>query len=268
MIFRRTALLLALVLLFSSHDYWFSAEKYILRKGDTVTLHLLVGDDLNADEERVTQRYKTTEFRLHTATGVENLLPAMPDSTLPVLRKKLNFNGLSLVSMERNFSKIALADSLFHRYLIHEYLIDALDTREKPGRKHATERERYARSLKALVQVGPPGTTDRTFAKRLGHRIELVPSQNPYLLKPGAQLEARLFFEGGPMAKKVVMALHKEPDGRFTELITYTDEAGFARFKLPYRGQWVLRTVHLRPCDGCPDADWESFWTAFSFAIP
>jgi hypothetical protein len=265
---RKTVLLFALALLLTSHDYWFSAEKYILKKGDTLTLHLLVGDDLTAEEERVTQRYKTTKFRLHTAGGVENLLPALPDSTLPVLRKKMTFTGLGLISMERNFSKIALPDSQFHRYLIHEYLIDALDAREKPGRKHATERERYARGLKALVQVGTPSTTDRTFAKRLGHRLELVPSQNPYLLKPGAQLEARLFFEGKPRAKKVVMALHKELDGKFTELITYTDEEGFARFKLPYRGQWVLRTVHLRPCEGCSDADWESFWTALSFAIP
>lgn len=268
MMFRKTAFLLALVVIFSSHDYWFSAEKYILKRGDTLTLHLLVGDDLNAEEERVFQRYKTTEFSFHTAAGTENLLPVVPDSTRPVLRKKLDFNGLALISMERNFSKITLADSLFHRYLIHEYQIGAMAAREKPGRKHAAERERYARSLKALVQVGPPSASDRTFAKRLGHRIEIVPSQNPYLLKPGAQLEAQLLFEGKPMAKTVLMALHKQVDGRFTELITYTDEAGFARFNLPYRGQWVLRAMHIRPCDGCPDADWESFWTALSFAIP
>ncbi len=264
----RRLLLLGVIVLLSSHDYWFSAEKYLLKKGDVLTLHLLVGDDLVAEEERVTQRYKTINYALHTAAGVENLLPAMPDSTLPILRKKLDFNGLGLISMERNFSRIPLADSLFHRYLIHEYQIDAMDAREKPGRKHAVERERYARSLKALVQVGPPSAADRTFAKRLGHRIEIVPSQNPYLLKPGAQLEAQLFFEGKPMLKKVIMALHKGPEGKFTELITYTDEQGFARFKLPYRGAWVLRTTHLRPCEGCPDADWESFWTAFSFAIP
>ncbi|MCY7351088.1 MAG: DUF4198 domain-containing protein [Cytophagaceae bacterium] len=269
MLFRKNVLWLALLsLLLTSHDYWFSAEKFILKKGDTLTLHLLVGDDLNAEEERVVQRYKTINYALHTAAGAENLLPAMQDSTLPILHKQLNFNGLGLISMERNFSRITLVDSMFHRYLIHEYQIDAMDTREKPGRKHARERERYARSLKVLVQVGQPNSADRTFARRLGHRIEIIPGQNPYLMKPGNLLEAQLLFEGKPMLKKVIMALHKEPDGKFTELITYTDEQGFARFKLPYRGAWVLRTTHLRPCQNCPDADWESFWTAFSFAIP
>jgi uncharacterized GH25 family protein len=262
------ALLLGLGLLLSAHDYWFSASAFVLKKGETLRLRLLVGDDLEPEEERVFQRHKTVSFQLHTATGTENLLPAAKDSSLPALQKRLDFNGLGLISMERNFSQLEMDSVKFHRYLIHEFLVDAMEAREQPGRKHRIERERYARAIKALVQVGTPAATDETYRKRLGHKIELILLQNPYRLKPGSLLEAQLFFEGKPLVKKVLMALHKQPDGKFTELITYTDEEGIARFKLNRPGPWVLRTTHLLPCAGCPDVDWESFWTSYSFELP
>jgi uncharacterized GH25 family protein len=262
------ALLLLSTSLLLAHDYWLLASSFILKKGQTLTLRLLVGDDLEPEEERVFQRHKTVSFQLHTATGTEDLLPAAKDSTLPVLQKRLDFNGLGLISMERNFSRLEMDSVKFHQYLIHEFLVDAMDAREQPGRKHRVERERYARAIKSLVQVGTPAATDATYRKRLGHKIELILLQNPYRLRPGDLLEAQLFFEGKPLVKKVLMALHKAPDGTFTELITYTDDEGIARFKLKRPGPWVLRTTHLLPCDDCPDVDWESFWTSYSFELP
>jgi hypothetical protein len=29
---------------------------------------------------------------------------------------------------------------------------------------------------------------------------------------------------------------------------------------------WLIRSVYLRPCKGCKDVDWESYWAAYSFA--
>ena len=33
------------------------------------------------------------------------------------------------------------------------------------------------------------------------------------------------------------------------------------------RGAWLVRTVHIQRCFGCEDAEWESFWAAYSFAL-
>jgi len=38
-------------------------------------------------------------------------------------------------------------------------------------------------------------------------------------------------------------------------------------FTLGQRGAWLVRTVHMQRCIGCDDADWESFWAAYSFAL-
>lgn len=32
-------------------------------------------------------------------------------------------------------------------------------------------------------------------------------------------------------------------------------------------GAWVVRAVHMQRSEGCSDVQWESFWTAYSFAV-
>jgi uncharacterized GH25 family protein len=46
-----------------------------------------------------------------------------------------------------------------------------------------------------------------------------------------------------------------------------TDKDGMASFVLDRPGQWLIRLVHMRRCRDCADADWESFWAAYSFGL-
>ena len=63
-----------------------------------------------------------------------------------------------------------------------------------------------------------------------------------------------------------MFALHRAADGALTRLSATTDTRGVVRFKLAQSGMWLVRAVYLRPCKGCKDVDWESFWAAYSFA--
>ena len=47
-----------------------------------------------------------------------------------------------------------------------------------------------------------------------------------------------------------------------------SDANGRVEVTLDKSGAWLIRTVHMRRCAGCTDADWEGFWTSYSFAIP
>lgn len=264
--------ILTLLVFFSptliAHDYWLEAEKFLLQSGETLKVHLLVGDDLKADEERPLQKSKTLSFDLYTPKGKENLLTQLADSALPVLHKKMENEGLGLLTMERDFSQIILEDEKFESYLHHEHLIGAMEQRLKNG-KRKQERERYARSIKCLFKVGKANPKNNNlFSKVIGQKIELILLQNPYALTKGDLLEAQLFFKGQPLPKTAVMALYKNREGKTAELINYTDDEGKVLFRIKESGLWVIRTTHLFPCEGCQEVDWESHWASFSFAIP
>ena len=47
-----------------------------------------------------------------------------------------------------------------------------------------------------------------------------------------------------------------------------TFKAGQVTIKLNQTGPWLLRLVHMRRCVGDAKVDWESFWSAYSFALP
>lgn len=226
-----------------------------------------------AEAERPLAKSKTLMFRLRTADGrTEDLLPTLPDSNLPVLTRRFDAPGPALVTMRRDFSYITLSDSAFRGYLKHESLTHVEIQRALKGPR-PQERERYARNLKALVQVGTAGQGSTLHSQRVGQELEIVLLQNPYTLQPGSTLTAQLLYQGKPLATHPLFALHKAPDGKFTELIQLTNAEGKAAFTLPATGVWVVRTVHLFTCKGCPTtgptaADWESQWAAFTFELP
>ncbi len=259
---------ICLFLTLSAHDYWLEAENYLLKKGETLVLHLLVGGDLDPEIERPLQKEQTLSFQLHTAQGSKDLLASQADSTFPVLKQKVDFEGLGLISMERDFSLISLHDTAFHNYLLHEYLIGVIEQRKKIGHR-TEEKERYARAIKALVKSGSNATQGKDlYKKRLGQKLEIILLQNPYELKAGDIIEAQLFYDQQPLTNKPIMALHKDPQGKFSELITYTDEEGKAIFRLKESGFWLIRSLHLYPCENCGEVNWESYWASYSFVLP
>ena len=67
--------------------------------------------------------------------------------------------------------------------------------------------------------------------------------------------------------RHTVVAVHRAADDALTKFAVVTDTRGVARFTLAQPGTWLIRSVYLRPCKGCKDADWESFWASYSFAL-
>lgn len=270
-LFRRLArlcLLLAVPLLLahlaSAHDYWLSPQRFFFERGDTLAVHLYVGDDLEVDFEQVYLEGRTTRFDLVTASGTLDLRTATADSTRPVLTHVLDTEGLGLLTMERDVFHHVLSDSAFSHYLVHEGLAEIEAARDARGHRPA-ERERYARTLKALVQVGPEPTGD-LYRRQLGQPLEIVLLQNPYRLRPGDALDAQVFLDGEPLADWPVTALHRDGP-HLSEQVARTDADGVARFTLTASGPWLVRLVHLVPCAECADADWESWWSSYAFSV-
>lgn len=258
-------LILLLINLSLAHDYWLQPNKFVLSKGDTLIIHLYVGDKLNKEIERELQKDMTLKFEILTNNKSFNLLDEFPDKMFPVVKRKVDFEGLALVVMERNYAYINLNRKEFLEYLSHEELSEAKELmKELPARE--LEREKYTRYIKSLIVAGSDLDSD-IYKKVLGQKLEIILINNPYKLKPGDSIEAQVLFEGKPLVNKTVTGYNIYGD-QFFEYKAKTDRDGKVKFKVIHSGLWLIRLVHLLPCTDCKDADWESFWASFSFEIP
>ena len=279
---RKTAIVtitLALLVLLAraaySHDIWLFPEQFVLVRGDTLIVHQLIGTDFETEDDLALLRTMTPRFELITAQGTVDLNSELPDIweqsfIHPVLKRKLDFEGLGLVTMDHAFIYEDWSHEEFLEILKHEEVdMEAFEPHMGRG---AVESERYRRTLKALVQVG--SVTGGDLHKRVvGQRVEILLLQNPYLLSPGDRIEVQVLFEGEPLHGQLVKAFRDTGRGVITKSRARTDRNGIARFTLHDRGAWLIRLVHMMPCaeradlDCEDDAYWESHWASYSFAL-
>ena len=234
----------------------------------------LAGTELDTQYDLPLLRLLTRRFELLTPTETIDLLAELPDvrtqpEVKPVLQRRLDFEGLALLTMEQDFIYDAFSTEKFLEYLAHDDL-DLGEFRARIGRK-PEEDERYARFLKSLVQVGQVADGD-LHERVLGQKIEILLRQNPYRLDAGDDLEVQILFDGEPLRDKIVAAFNRDADGDISNFKARTDENGIARFTLQRTGAWLVRLVHMLPCverfeNDCADVDWESYWTSFSFSL-
>lgn len=258
-----------------AHDIWLAPDRFVLERGDTLVVHQLAGTELDPEHDLPLYRRMTARFELITPDGTVDVLAELPDErTLPevrpVLERKLDFDGLALVRMEHDPIYTAWSREDFLEYLEHEDF--ELRHYEPHMGRGGKESERYARSLKALVQVGRVTEGDDLYGRVLGQRLEIVLLHNPYFLDQGDELEARVLFEGRALANRGVMAFNADERGGVTKLRARTNADGVVRFRLDRPGLWLIRLVHLLPCDERPDLDcgdsyWESYWASYSFQL-
>jgi hypothetical protein len=114
-----------------------------------------------------------------------------------------------------------------------------------------------------MIQVG--SAQDGVFGAVVGQTLEIVPENNPVFVAPGTELIVGVRFRGVPLSGARLEAFSR--NGTDIREASYTtDAAGRARLVIDRRGVWLIRMVHMVRCDGCPDADWESFWASYTFA--
>ncbi len=108
---KRFLLLLTVVLLIIyvfAHEYILIAHKFRLSKGDSLEVHLFVADGFNVELERPVQKGITRKFELITQNGNADLLAGREDAALPVVNRPVDFDGLGLLHMERDYAYITL----------------------------------------------------------------------------------------------------------------------------------------------------------------
>lgn len=246
-----------------AHEYWFEPETFFPAANQKTVIRLYVGDGLVKDrEERAYQPEKTVSFDLFSAYKMWNLKDGAKEGSMPVYTFFADRTGNYLLAMERNWSFVTLGPQEFEDYLRTDGMEYVIGERAKLGEQAKEGRERYARFIKSLLQVG--GKRDNTYKKKLGLKLELIPLENPYLKKVDDAISFQILFDGKPLAGRTVFA-----DNRMSETQRMvTDKNGKFSFKLDQSGLWLARLVVMQRCKtDCGESDWESFWGAFSFGV-
>lgn len=246
-----------------AHEYWFEPETFFPMPRQETVVRLYVGDDLIKDrEERPFQFAKTPIFKLFSTSDAWDLKASLIDGAMPIYLFSADRAGNYLLAMERNWSYIKLEPQKFEDYLREDGMEYIIAERAKMGESTKEGRERYSRFIKSLLQVGD--RRDDTYKKAGGLRLEITPLENPYAKKVGDQLKFQVMFEGKPLAGKTVFADNRNGA---TQKMT-TNHKGEIIMKIDRSGLWLVRVVFMQRCQtGCDEADWESFWGAFSFGV-
>ena len=244
-------------------DYWLEFQPLQPSAGSELSLWL--GKDFIPEAQQAMQQARTVNLRHISRAGDTDLLPHTREGVLPLLRLRLGDPGGHLLSLERDTSHVQLRARVFNRYLEDEGLLAVFAERKRAGELWQRANERYTRYLKAFVQVGE--VADGVSTRVVGQRLELVPQRDLAGLKAGERLGMTVLFEGRPLANTQVEAFTRGPDGARTQTqMASTDSSGRVDLQIAEAGTVLVRTVHMQRCVGCGDAQWESFWSVYSFA--
>ncbi len=161
---------------------------------------------------------------------------------------------------------LALTAEQFNQYLKEDGIPDVAEARRNAGEAGKPARERYAKNVKAIVQVGDAHT--ESYATVLGHPAELVPLQNPYELRAGGSLRVRALVDGKPAANQTVLAGGATADGRrIAQTTTRTDADGVATVTLTEAGSWYVKFIQMTRVTDDPSLDYRSKWATLTFGV-
>ena len=245
------------------HEYVLLAYKYRLHVGVTLEMHLFVADGFNIQLERPVQTSITKKFELITRLGTTDLLVDTKDQTLPVVSRKVDFEGLGLIQMERDYARISLPTQKFLAYLKEDHIENILIKQD--GEK-SMQRERYSRYIKSLVVSGD-AKNDTLYKLKTGQRFEILLLKNPYSLHMGDTIKAKVLFMNKPLVGKVITARNRTGNQNTLFLVSRTNANGICSFKIKRPGEWFIHATQMIPCPDKTDSDWESFWASYSFEI-
>ena len=266
---RRTIPMAAVALLISggallAHDLFLKPTDYFVAPGDAVRFRLLNGT-FDRSEGPVTWD-RVLALDLIGPDGPVDAGSAGWESPGDTSRFVVRPDGAGtwVVGVSTRPRVLALGADAFNEYLEHDGIPDELEARRREGRLEDPARERYAKHVKALIQVGDQRSDG--FDRELGYPAEIVPLSNPYALGPGDTLGLRILVDGEPVADQLVRAGGRNPDAsRLPVLEQRSDAQGVVRFPLR-RGTWYVKFIHMtRVAED--DVNYESKWATVTFAI-
>ena len=269
---RATAFVTTLIAVMAStsvraHEYWLEPARFEVKVGDKIEADLRNGENFKGNRlyylENTIERFEITSnsgtFKVKGDNGDQ---PALSYQTAEA--------GLHILSYQSTFSTLGFKKwDKFTSYLDNQGLDGIASLHEKRGLPKTGFVESYARTVKALVQVGNTEGRDRA----TGLPYEFVAVENPYqvpqLSFDTARINIILLLNGQPAPNRQVLVF--QDNGTVTMKTLRTNENGAVSVPLVGGGKFMLSSVHMYAGDENPETDrteWYSYWANLVFAAP
>ena len=261
-----TALLLAGAAAAAAHDMFVKPARFFVEENAEVVVRVLNGTF--ATSENSIARGRLADVSVVSPAGRQQLDTAAwsAEGDTSTFRVRTGAAGTYVVTTSTRPSVIALEAKDFNQYLGEDGIPDVLAARRRAGELDRPARERYAKHVKALIQVGR--TPSDHFGTALGYPAEIVPLDNPYALPAGRRvLRVRTLVDGQPAANQYVLYGGRTAGGgRIAPRSARSDSAGVARVPLAQAGTWYVKFIHMARVQS-DTVDYESKWATLTFQI-
>ena len=259
------SLCLGLTTVLSAHDMFLKLRSFFLAENTRVVVPLLNGtfstSENSIDRNRVADisliapgnriRYDTTAVTAHGDTTFLGIATEGP--------------GTYVLGLSTRPNQLKISGKEFEAYLEEEGLTEVQDARKQAGIASDSASERYAKHVKAVLQVGV--LRNDGYGAVLGYPAELIPLDNPYSVKPGGTLRVRALVNGTPAANLTVLAGGRSAgDARLPVQTVRTGPDGEATIRLPRRGHYYVKFISMVRVTGGV-TDYVSNWATMTFQV-
>jgi len=258
------ALLSATAAALTAHDLFLKLDAYWVSPNTAIRVPLLNGTFRNS-ENSVT-RDRVRDVSIVATSGIQHVSDFGWSDTgdTAYLEVKTGAPGTYVLGVSTNPRDLKLSGKDFNSYLREEGLGDIVEMRRKNGQLGKESRERYAKHVKAVFQVGTEKSD--SYKTPLDYPAEIVPMANPYDVRVGSVLEVQCLVDGSPAANVVVLAGGQAGNKRLPQRSTRSDANGIARIRITSRGRWYVKFISMREVAEA-EIDYESEWATLTFGV-
>ncbi len=261
------SLLLCVASLLNAHDLFIKLESYFLTPHTSVSVPILNGSFVSSENAIMPDR--VIDISLVSAAGRTHIdASAWAGDTTSTDTTYLTIEtgdpGTYIVGASTKPRDFGLSAADFNEYLEHDGIPDILEARRQSGELDKDVRERYAKHVKAVLQVGD--VRDDAYSARLGYPAEIVPLTNPYGLAAGDQYSFLCLVDGEPVANQLVILGGEQRGKLVDEVRKRTDDNGTITFVIDSAGKWYIEFIYMAPSEE-PDIDYESKWATLAFEV-
>ncbi len=232
-----------------SHSLWINITDYYPKihsgKFAFTKFYIGYGHHFPVDDFPLFERFEN--FSLITPDGTEKkITPGVKDGFLETALK-LEKKGTYIISVLKNPGFYTIY--LDKKGKMHHKLVAKTEVKVKGKIVTSLYFQQFA---KAVICVG--NKQDKSFLKPVGHKLEIIPLENPAKLKGcgGHFLPVKILFNGKPAMFKKVFATYSgfSFDADDFAYTTTTDRQGIANIRILSRGQWLIKTeMRLPPAE-------------------
>ena len=241
--------------LMQGNEFWIMPNKFIYDSGETVRLRFFTGDNFDG------KNWTGNRSRIHSLffywsdvnDRCHQHLSSLPGDSLNI---SVIDEGTAMMAFHSKPATRVLDATEFEHYLAENKLTNVIEERKAAGIAEKAGSESYERCAKTIFQVG--SKTDRTYTKKTGLPIDIIPDDNPYSLTKDGDFKVKILYKGNPLKNTPVKIWH-----RLNEKISIhhlnTDDEGEVTFFISTLGEWMVTTIVMEPLKGNAKADWQSY---------